>query len=146
MNSYLVQPQTSIFITEPPVALFSGAIQDAQGDVEKHSIFKPVSKAEKLRKPSPRASKKHQKSTLESPISVFCGNMVFAIPSMRKPCTQKSLQTVTWKQAQKKQRIKPIGAQKAFKTSSPNQPKSTKITKNLVLGPHVSFHGPLGCP
>ena len=33
---------------EPPVSLFSGAIQDPQGDLEKHSIFKPVSKAEKI--------------------------------------------------------------------------------------------------
>ena len=56
------------------------------------------------------------------------------------------MQTVTWKQAQKKQRIYPIGAQKALKMGSQNQPKSAKITKNLVLGPHVSFHGPLGSP
>ena len=56
------------------------------------------------------------------------------------------MQTVTWKQAQKKQRIYPIGAQKALKTGSQNEPKSAKITKNPVLGPHVSFHGPLGCP
>ena len=53
--------QTGIFSPESPVLLFSGAIQDPQGDLEKHSIFKPVSKAEKLRKPAPRASKKHQK-------------------------------------------------------------------------------------
>ena len=63
--------QTQVFTTDPPVALFSGAIQDPQGDLEKHSIFKPVSKEEKLRKPAPRASKKHQKSTLELPINVF---------------------------------------------------------------------------
>jgi hypothetical protein len=25
-------------------------------------------------------------------------------------------------------------------------PKSAEITENLVLGPHVSFHGPLGYP
>ena len=41
------------------------------------------------------------------------------------------MQTVTWKQAQKKQRIYPIGAQKALKTGSQNQSKSAKITKNL---------------
>ena len=56
------------------------------------------------------------------------------------------MQTVTWKQAQKNKELNPIGAQKALKTGSQNQPKSAKITKNLVLGPHVSFHGPLGCP
>ena len=82
--------QSIIFTPEPPVLLFSGAIQDAQGDLEKHSIFKPVSKAEKLRKPAPRASKKHQKSSLESPINDFCENMVFAIPSTRKPCFESS--------------------------------------------------------
>ena len=73
--------QTAIFTPEPPVTLFSGAIQDPQSDLGKHWIFKPVSKAEKLRKPAPRASKKHQKSTLESPINDFCENMIFAIPS-----------------------------------------------------------------
>ena len=73
--------ESNLFSPEPPVLLFSGAIQDPQGVLEKHSIFKPVSKPEKLRKPSPRASKKHEKSTLESPINVFCGNMVFAILS-----------------------------------------------------------------
>ena len=85
VDRLLVPIQTTIFTTEPPVTLFSGAIQDPQGDLEKHSIFKPVSKAEKLRKAAPRASKRHRKSTLESLVNVFCGNMVFAIPSMRKP-------------------------------------------------------------
>ena len=51
--------QTGIFTMEPPVALFSGAIQDPQDDLEKHRIFKTVSKAEKLRKPAPMASQKH---------------------------------------------------------------------------------------
>ena len=31
---------------ESPVLLFSGAIQDLQGDFEKHAIFKPDSKEE----------------------------------------------------------------------------------------------------
>ena len=73
--------QTDLFTTDPCIPLFYGAIQDPQRDLEKHRIFKPVSKAEKLRKPAPRASKKHQKSSLESPINDFCENMVFAIPS-----------------------------------------------------------------
>ena len=73
--------QTNLFTPEPPVPLFSGANQDPQGDLEKHSIFKPVSKTEKVRKTTPRASKKHQKSALESPKNDFCENMVFAIPS-----------------------------------------------------------------
>ena len=58
--------QTDLFTISPPVLLFSGANQDPQGDLEKHTIFKPVSKTEKVRKPAPRASKKHQNSTLES--------------------------------------------------------------------------------
>ena len=49
------------------------------------------------------------------------------------------MQKVTWKQAPKKQKKCTIGTQKGV-------PKSAKITRNLVLGPHVSFHGPLGCP
>ena len=51
--------QTDLFTTDPPIPLFSGAIQDPQDDLEQLSIFKPVSKAEKLRKPAPGASKKH---------------------------------------------------------------------------------------
>ena len=58
--------QSDLLNMDPPVSLFSGAIQDPQGDLEKHSISKPVSKAEKIRKPAPRASKKHKRSTLES--------------------------------------------------------------------------------
>ena len=54
--------------------------------LKKHRLFKPVSMAEKLRKPAPKASKKHQNSTPELPINDVCENMVFAIPSMRKPC------------------------------------------------------------
>ena len=68
--------QSIIFTPEPPVPLFSNAIQDPQDDLEKHAIFKPASKAEKLRKPAPRVSKKHQKSILESQITDFCQNMV----------------------------------------------------------------------
>ena len=40
--------QADLFTTEPPVPLFSGAIQDPQVDFEKQSIFKPVSKAAKV--------------------------------------------------------------------------------------------------
>ena len=80
VDRLLVPIQTAISTTDPPVALFSGPIQDLQGDLKKHSIFKPVSKAEKLRKPGPRASEKHQKSTLESPKRflrkrVFCNTL-----------------------------------------------------------------------
>ena len=82
--------QTDLFTTDPPVSLFSSAIQDPQDDLKKHSIFKPVSEAEKSRKSDPKAPQKHQKSTLESPKNVFGGNLFFAIPSMRKPCFESS--------------------------------------------------------
>ena len=59
VDRLLVRIKSVLFTMDPPVALFSGAIQDPQSDLEKHSIFKPVSKAEKLRKLAPRASKKH---------------------------------------------------------------------------------------
>ena len=85
VDRLLVRIKSVLFSPDPVMPLFSGAIQDPHADLEKHSIFKPVSKAEKLRKPAPRASKKHQKSTPESPMNVFCGNTVFAIPSMLKP-------------------------------------------------------------
>ena len=81
VDRLLDRTQTGIFTTDPVVPLFSGAIQGPQGNLKKHRIFKPVSKAEKLRKPAPRASKKHQKSTLELPMNDFCENIVFAIPS-----------------------------------------------------------------
>ena len=90
VDRLLDRTQTAIFTTEPPILLFSGAIQDAQDDLEKHSIFKPVSKTEKVRKPALRASKKHKKTTFELPKNVFCENMVFAIPSTRKPCSKSS--------------------------------------------------------
>ena len=48
--------QTGLFTPEPPVALFSGAIEDPQSDLEKHLIFKPVSEAQKVRKTAPKAS------------------------------------------------------------------------------------------
>ena len=106
--------QTGLFTMEPVMSLFSGAIQDPQDVLQKHRIFKPVSEAEKIRKPASRAPKKHEKSTLESPINKFCKNMVFAIPFMQKPCfkaptvnnpTQNSMQKMTWKHAPKKQGI-----------------------------------------
>ena len=103
--------QTNLFTMDPVMPLFSGAIQDPQADLEKHLIFKPVSKTEKIRKTIPRASKKHKKSGLEPSENDFCENMVFAIPSLRKPCfaapavnnsTRKSMQKLTWKQAEQK--------------------------------------------
>ena len=103
--------QTDLFTPDPVVPLFCGAIQDPQRDLEKHWIFKPVSKEEKLRKPAPRASKKHKKSTLESQINDFCENiflqylpsenLVFRAPAVNNSI-QKSMQKVTWKQAPKK--------------------------------------------
>ena len=116
------------------------------------SLFPSQKNSENL---LPGPPKKHPKSSLESPINVFCGNMVFAIHSMRKPCFESSncqqfhpkidansyLET-----SSEKTKNLTHWAQQTVKKGSQNQPKSAKITKNLVLGPHVSFHGPLGCP
>ena len=53
--------QTAIFTMDPCIPLFYGANQDPQGDLEKHSIFKPVSKAEKSQKKYTQALQKTQK-------------------------------------------------------------------------------------
>jgi hypothetical protein len=55
-------------------------------------IFKPVSKAEKVRKHVPGSSTKNtNKLTFESPENDFGENIVFAIPSTRKkPCPKSS--------------------------------------------------------
>jgi hypothetical protein len=47
---------------DPCIPLFYGANQDPQGELQKHSIFKPVSKAEKIRKSTPQALQKTQKN------------------------------------------------------------------------------------
>ena len=97
--------QNIISTTEPPVLLFSGAIQDPTGNLKKHSIFEPASKTAKIRKTTPKALEKHRKSTLGSPKNGFSENIVFAIPSLRKRCFQssnrqefhlKSMHKVTW--------------------------------------------------
>ena len=51
--------QSAIFTPDPVMPLFSGANRDPQDDLEKHSISKPVSEAEKFRKSDPKASEKH---------------------------------------------------------------------------------------
>ena len=56
-----VRIKSVIFTMDPCIPLFYGANQDPQGDLEKHSIFKPVSKAEKSQKKYPQAFQKTQK-------------------------------------------------------------------------------------
>ena len=58
IDRLLHRTQSNIFTTEPPITLFPGANRAPQDDLEKHQIFMPVSKAEKLRKPAPKASQK----------------------------------------------------------------------------------------
>ena len=65
IDRVLEPTQSDLFTISPPVALFSGAIQHPQSDLENHSVLKPVSKAEKVRKTTLKASKKHKSSTLE---------------------------------------------------------------------------------
>ena len=67
-----MRTQTTIFTTDPPVLLFSGAIQDPQGDLGKHRISNPISKGEQSENLPPRLQNetKHR-STLESPFFFF---------------------------------------------------------------------------
>ena len=56
--------------------------------LENPSIFKPFSRATKMRKVAPKASEKHTKIDKIDPAILkndFCKKSVFAIPSMRKP-------------------------------------------------------------
>ena len=46
VDRLLHRPKSILFTMDPVMPLFSGAIQGPQGDLEKHLIFKPVSKAE----------------------------------------------------------------------------------------------------
>ena len=71
IDRLLIRIKTVIFTLDPVVPLFCGAIQDPQGDLKKHSIFKRVSNAEKVRKPAPKASKKQKKSTFATPKKTF---------------------------------------------------------------------------
>ena len=101
---HLVRIQSDAFTMDPLVPLFFGVIQDLQGDPEKTINFQACLQGRQTQKKypqadiGPRITKKR-----------FCENMVFAIP--RKPrfkssncqeCTHKSMQKVTWKQAQPK--------------------------------------------
>ena len=63
--------QSVIFTTDPPILLFSGANQDPRGDLEKHSIFMPASKVEKVRKTGHGASKKHQNRSSDQQKTFF---------------------------------------------------------------------------
>ena len=61
---FLVRIQTKVFIAPDSCgALFCGAILDPQGDIEKHYMFKPVSRAARIRKVAPKAPQKHKKNT-----------------------------------------------------------------------------------
>ena len=59
-----MRTKSKVFTTTPQVLLFSGAIQDPQGDLEKHSIFKPVLKAAEFRKNILKASEQIKNPTL----------------------------------------------------------------------------------
>ena len=81
IDKLLHRTQSDLFTMDPCIPLFDGAIQDSQNDLENHSIFKPVSKAGKIRKTTPKASNKHKNPTLESQKTDFCGNIIFATHS-----------------------------------------------------------------
>ena len=58
VDRLLVRIKSTIFTTDPPVAVFSGANQDPQDDFEKNWISKPVSKEAKVRKTTPQGFRK----------------------------------------------------------------------------------------
>ena len=100
---------------DPCIPLFYGANQDPQGDLEKHLIFKPVSKAEKGQENDPQGLQKTQKNGPGNTKTQFLRkrgflrylpneNLVFRAPTVNNS-TNNSMQKVTWKQASKKHRI-----------------------------------------
>ena len=62
MDRLLDRTQTEVFTPQPPVALFSGAIQDPQSDLEKHSIFNPPFQGRKSQKSPSQGVQKTPKS------------------------------------------------------------------------------------
>ena len=93
------------------MSLFPGAIQDPQGDFEKHSIFKPVSKAAKVRQTAPKGFLKTPKLDLRIKKEFFAktwfsqyiqhDNLAFKTSDCQD-FDQESTQKVTKKQAWKK--------------------------------------------
>ena len=90
VDRLLHRTQSDLFRTNPPVALFLEPFKIPRVTLEKHSTFKPVSKAAKARKTTSKASKKHQKFVPQITKKRFCENMVCALTSLRKPCLKSS--------------------------------------------------------
>jgi hypothetical protein len=155
VNNYLVRPQTRIFTMDPCIPLFYGANQDPQGDLEKHAIFKHVSKAEKSEKVPPSRPKnttsrpsKHQNTVVAKTwfLQYFPHeNLVSRAPPVNNS-TKKSMQKVTWKQALKNTEFNVSELKKLSKWNPKIKPKSLKILLRTPTCPSCCSHGPPGCP
>ena len=141
IDSLLDPIQTRVFTTDPPVALISGAIQDPQNDLEKHSIFKLVSKAEKSAKPSPGHPQNTQNrpSNYQQTIFVKTWFLQYLPPEMLDSGapdvhirTTKSLKNVTCKHACQKRQLLCQSWPTTFKWR-PRNP--SKIDRNPSLDP-----------
>ena len=105
IDKLLVRMKSVIFTTDPCMPLFY-ANQDLQGDFEKQSIFKLVSKTEKSAKLHPRLPKNTQKRPSKHQTTIFaktwfsqyfpCENLVLRAPAVNN-FTRKSMQKVNWK-------------------------------------------------
>ena len=107
---------------------------------------------QKNQKTCSQGLQKTPESMFESPKNCFAKtwflqyhpneNLVLRAPTVNNS-TQKSMQKVAWKQAPTKTQNL---THRNSKNSQNGVPKSAKITQSLVLGPDVSFHGPLESP
>ena len=156
MNNYLVRPQTGIFTTDSCIPLFYGANQDPQGDLEKHSNFKPVSKAEKSQKKNPQALQKTQKIDPRNTKTQllrkhgFCNTfhtktlfseLQLSIIPLKNRCKK-------WpgNKLQKNTEFNPSELKKLSKWGPKIKPKSLKILLRTPTCASCCSHGPPGCP
>ena len=119
-----------------------GWLQESHENRWISSLFPECQKSWKL---VPRAPKNKQNRFQDHQNSDFCDKLVFAIPSIRKPClkipdvrisTQKSVSKVTWKRARKQHQISSPRCPKSFRNAVP---KSCQNRWKSDLDPQVSF-------
>ena len=141
---------------DPCIPLFYGANQDPQGDLQKHSIFKPVSKAEKsqtkytqaLPKKQTNRPSKHQNTVFAKtwflqylPVE----NLVFRAPAVNNSIKNRC-KKLPGNKLQKNTEFNPSELKKLSKWSPQIKPKSSKILLRTPTCPSCCSHGPPGCP
>ena len=130
-----LNPRSSVSALSPKLRLWN---QDFQGDLEKTSNFILVSKADKVRKTTPEASKKHTKTTLEHQKNDFCENLFLQYLPFKNHCKK-------WpgNKLQQKHRHFSLLNPKNFQNVVP---KLLKIWFLASMGPSFSSNGSLGGP